>query len=380
MTCPHCGAAARCVGWRAKGVVCLLGSVRLQRHYYHCPTCGQGHYPWDVLLRTTGQRLTPGAREVLCLTGIQASFGTAADRLLHKLTGLRLCESTVGRTTEATGTALQGQQAQGLLLGDGRRYDWNVDAAGRRCAYVSLDLTGILMQGVGGAKVDGRMVTVGMIFNPQPRAADEEALSKPCAGVRYLAGFYDLEELGLQMRRQAGQVGMDDAEQWIALTDGGAGLEKFIDVHFPRAEKVLDFHHAAEHLSAFAKVYRPGKGAEPLLAAWCHSLKHAGGKQVLRLLGRLPRTQMAEPVRQDYDRLLNYLTNNVHRMDYPRYLRRGWQIASGAIESACKRVINQRLCLGGMRWGEQGSDAVAHLRALFLSDADQWEAFWAMAA
>ncbi|HTU93012.1 MAG TPA: ISKra4 family transposase, partial [Gemmataceae bacterium] len=70
---------------------------------------------------------------------------------------------------------------------------------------------------------------------------------------------------------------------------------------------------------------------------------------------------------------------NVHRRDYAAYLRQGWQIASGGVESACKTVVNQRLCQGGMRWGEEGSDAVAHLRALYRSDADQWEAFWAMA-
>ena len=72
--------------------------------------------------------------------------------------------------------------------------------------------------------------------------------------------------------------------------------------------------------------------------------------------------------------------NNVDRMDYGRYLKNGWQIASGAVESACKTVINQRLCLGGMRWSEAGSDAVAHLRALYRSDADQWDEFWAVAA
>jgi hypothetical protein len=380
MTCPHCGDAARCVGWRDKGVTCLLGWVQLERHYYHCGSCGKGHCPWDEILRTTGHRLTPGAREVVCLTGIQESFGKAADRTLHKLTGLRLSESTVERTTESVGTFLKEQQEKGVLLGEGQRYEWNVDADGASCAYVSLDLTGILMQGEGASKVDGRMVTVAMIYNPQPRQRDEEALSKPCDGVRYLAGFYDLEELGLQMRRQAGHVGMNDAQQWIALTDGGAGLERFIDVNFPRAEKILDFHHAAEHLSAFAKRYRPGPGSGPLLDAWCHSLKHAGGKQVIRMLERLPRQKMADDVQEDYDRLLNYLKNNEHRMDYPRYLKRGWQIASGAIESACKRVINQRLCMGGMRWGEQGSDAVSHLRALYQSDADQWDGFWALAA
>jgi hypothetical protein len=380
MTCPQCGDAARCVGWRDKGLTCLMGSVDLTRHYYHCANCGKGHCPWDEILRTTGQRLTPAAREVVCLAGIQESFGKAANRTLHKLTGIRLSESTVERTTESAGMQLKEKQESGVLFGQGERYEWNRDAENVTCAYVSLDLTGIMMQGEKAAKVDGRMVTVAMIYNPQPREGDEEALSKPCDGVRYLAGFYDLEELGLQMRQQAAQVGMNDAEQWIALTDGGAGLEHFIDVNFPRAEKILDFFHAAEHLSAFAKRYRPGAASGPLLDAWCHSLKHAGGTQVIRMLERLQRQKMSPEVQEAYDGLLNYLKSNEHRMDYPRYLKRGWQIGSGAIESACKRVVNQRLCMGGMRWGEEGSDAVAHLRALYQSDADQWDGFWAVAA
>jgi hypothetical protein len=380
MSCPHCGDAARCVGWRPKDILCLLGQLNLQRHYYHCAGCRQGLYPWDDILRTAGHRLTPGAREVVCLAGIQESFGKAASRTLHKLAGICLSESTVERTTESAGVQLKEMQEAGTLLGSGARYEWNRDADNVTCAYVSLDLTGILMQGEQAAKVDGRMMTVAMIYNPEPRGQDDEALSKPCAGVRYFAGFYDLEELGLQMRRQAAQVGMNDAEQWIALTDGGAGLERFIDVNFPRAEKILDFFHAAEHLSAFAKRYRPGAAAGPLLDAWCHSLKHAGGKQVIRMLERLPRQKMSVEVQEEYDGLLGYLKSNEHRMDYPRYLKRGWQIGSGAIESACKRVINQRLCMGGMRWGEEGSNAVAHVRAIYQSDADQWDGFWAIAA
>jgi len=34
---------------------------------------------------------------------------------------------------------------------------------------------------------------------------------------------------------------MDRAEQWIALSDGGNGLEDFFDVYFPGAVKILDF-------------------------------------------------------------------------------------------------------------------------------------------
>jgi hypothetical protein len=362
---------------RPKTVVSLLGEMRLWRPYYHCPHCHRGCFPWDEVLRLSPQRLTPGAQEVASLAGVQESFGKAAQRTLRKLAGLRLSESTVQRTTEAAGTRLHELQEQGVVFGPKTVWDWHQDATGQTCAYVSADATGILMQGPDGAKAEGRMANVGMIYNPQPRATDEDALAKPCDGVRYLATLDKLETLGLPLRRQGAQVGMDAAQQWIALTDGGNGLEAFIDVNFPRAEKILDFRHAGEHLADFAKMYRPDEEAEALLSRWCHTLKHEGGAALVQVLEGLDRRRMSAAARAEHAGLLGYLSKNVHRMNYPEYLRRGWHIATGAIESACKTVVNQRLCLGGMRWGEEGSDAVCHLRALYRSDPDQWDAYWA---
>ena len=63
-------------------------------------------------------------------------------------------------------------------------------------------------------------------------------------------------------------------------------------------------------------------------------------------------------------------------MEYPEYLARGWCIGSGAVESACHTVVGQRLKLAGMRWGEDGADALCHLRALYRGEKGQWEAFW----
>lgn len=380
MSCPSCHEAAQFKEYRPKSFVSLMGNIRLFRGYYHCEHCHQGHFPWDGVLRLSPQRLTPAAQEVASLAGIQESFGKAAGRTLRKLAGIRVCESTVERTTEAAGARLGQALEQGAVFGEQRPWAWNRDHAGQTCAYVSLDSTGILMQGSNGAKVEGRMVYVGMIYNPQARDPEEEALAKPCAGVRYLAGLYTLEELGLQMRRQAAQVGMNAAEQWIALSDGGNGLDEFLDVNFPRAVRILDFQHAAGHLSDLAKLVRPGKAGEKLAEAWCHTLKHAGGARLLKVLEKLDRKQMTEEAQVKHDNVLDYLRKNLHRMDYPSYLRRGWQIATGAVESACKTVVNQRLCLGGMRWGEEGSDAVAHLRALYRSDPDQWDGFWRNAA
>jgi hypothetical protein len=167
MSCPHCKESARFVGYRPKRIVSLVGDLKVERGYYHCGSCGQGHFPWDDVLRLSPQRLTPAAEEVTTLAGIQESFGKAAERTLRKLAGITLSESTVERTTETAGEQLGQALEAGAVFGPKQTWDWHKDKRGKTCAYVSLDATGILMQGPNGAKVEGKMVTVGMIFNPQ---------------------------------------------------------------------------------------------------------------------------------------------------------------------------------------------------------------------
>jgi len=376
MTCPRCRESARFKGYRSKCVVSLLGEVRVLRSYYHCARCGVGQFPWDGVLRLASHSLTPGAEEVVALAGIQDAFDPVAERMLRTMSGLSLSGSTVQRTTEAAGQRL-GQRLETCGgFGSPQQWAWHRDAAGQTCAYVSLDATGVMMQGPGGAKAEGRMAYVGMIFNPQPRAVEDDAVSKPCDGVRYLAGHYTLDELGQQMRRQAEHVGLAAAQQWVALTDGGNGLEPWIDAHFPLAAKILDFRHATEYLANLAKAVEHGDAADARLTTWCHSMKHEGGAGILRILNDLDRRRLTKAARQQHHTTTNDIRKNVERMNYPEYLRRGWQIGTGAVESACKRVVNRRLCAGGMRWSESGSNNVCHLRALFCSDANQWESFW----
>jgi hypothetical protein len=378
MTCPHCQDSARFVNYRPKQITTLLGDITLFRPYYHCDNdeCKHGHFPWDQTLRLLNRR-TPGAQEIITLLGTLDSFVKVADRTLYKATGLHLSESTVQRTTEEVGTRLgQLLEKKAVTFCPEKPWSWHQDVTGQTCAYIGVDATGVMMQGPDGAKADGRMAYVGLLFNPQPLKADDRDVCKPCDNVFYLSGHYDLAELGVQLRRQGDALGIKSAKQWIALTDGGNGLEDWVDLHFPLSIKILDFRHAAEHLGTFAKAYAKGNSAG-LLDQWCHILKHEGGAAVVALLKSLDRRTMSAEGREAHTDVLRYLQNNLHRMKYPEYIARGWQIGSGAVESACKTVVNQRLCMGGMRWAEEGSDPVCHLRALWRSDEEHWETFWA---
>jgi hypothetical protein len=225
------------------------------------------------------------------------------------------------------------------------------------------------------------MPYVALVYNPVPELPDACPYQPPAQAAmqaRYLSGLYELDELGLQLRKQAGQVGMNRAEVWIGLSDGGNGLEEFVRKNFPREPVlILDFWHAAEHLKELAKLLHPDdeERRQALVTSWCHLLKHAGGRRLVDELRDYPLPRKPA-VRQQHAEVVQYLTNNLHRMDYPQYVANGWLIGSGAVESACKTVVGQRLKQAGMRWREYGTDAMCHLRALFKSEPGQWQAFW----
>lgn len=327
----------------------------------------------------TAERLTPAAQEVTCIVAVKASFAESSERTLHKVCGLRLSESTVERVTEATGQRVGKALREKQTFGAQQSWDWHADARGKTCAYVSLDATGVRQQGENGARTEGKMASVGMLYNP--RGAEQTHARRKASTphqVRYLAGFYALDELGLELRRQAAQVGWDEAEQQIALSDGGVGLEEFFRKNFPRAECILDFWHAKEYLVKLAQaLFDEGSGeCQDWLSEQCHRLKHEGGAAVLAQLEALVVSECSGAVQEVHRCTTNYFRNHARRMDYPRYVANGWEIGSGPVESACKTVVNNRLGGGGMRWGPAGSDALCHLRALYLSEPSQWEDFW----
>ncbi|QDV34438.1 hypothetical protein ElP_23270 [Tautonia plasticadhaerens] len=317
-----------------------MGPITLAGRAYHtCPARRTGHIPIDAELGLAAGTLTPGAEEITTWAGTVGSFAEAAEKPLPRMAGLRLAESTVERTTEAAGERLSGLWAAGHALGPAADWRWNRDARGRAVGYVSVDAAGLGMPGDRGAKADGRMASVGKVFNP--RAAPSEAAPKghpPAA--RYQAGLMGLDELGARMRRQAAQVGLDRAERWVALTGGGAGRDGFMDVSFPRAVRVPDFDHAAEHLGDLAKAYCGGdaEAAGTLTGRWSHRMKHEGGGAIPATLEALDLGGRSAAAREGHRQVSGYIRNNLHRMDYPRYRAAGWQIGSGHIEAACKTV------------------------------------------
>lgn len=243
-------------------------------------------------------------------------------------------------------------------------------------------------QGAHGSAAEGRQAYVGVLFNPTPEFAEppkqpaglerpkSRANTDPAVPARYVAGLYGLDELEPIMRRQGAQLGMDSADVWVAISDGGSGLEDVLERAFPRAEAViLDYWHASEYLADLAKALYPGDTdrAEAARMQWCGLLLDEGGTVPVEYLRQERWPPHAETA---WTAAETYFANQQHRMEYPEYTARGWCIGSGVVESGCKTVVAQRLKLAGMRWGEDGADAVCHVRAVYRGDKAQWDALW----
>jgi len=382
VTCPDCDHSAGYHQDRGRTLVGLFGPIRCRRAYYYCRRCGQGLCPFDEQAGIPDRGLTPAAQQLTTLAGAVCDSFEKAAELLDEMSGVRLSESTVERTTEDAGRRIAALLSEGASFGPPVQWPWHVDAKGRTVAYVTLDATGVRQQGPKGGRAEGRMAYVGGVYNPPPAEwLTPQEQSRSAVQARYLSGLYGLADLGPLLRTLAGRVGMEQAEVWVALTDGGSGLEGFFQKNFNRAGLVLilDFYHPASYLEKLAKALHPDdeEASAGQAEQWCRLLKEEGGATALAVLQNWDwPARKSQALREQLETVQEYFSNNVHRMEYPEYLAEGWQIGSGVVESACKTVVGQRLKGAGMRWGEEGAHAVCHVRALYRSEKGQWTAFW----
>jgi len=309
---------------------------------------------------------------MVSLAGILEPFGKSAD-LLERLSGLRVGHDTCRTFTETQGERLERDNAGAMPVEpdpDAEPWDLSLppedgESFAGTVAYVGMDAFAVPVIAAEGGR-EWRMMYVGLLYDPRKQHTI------------YPSG-YDHRCLASQMRAYAIAFGLGSANRVVALTDGGNGLEAAFAGHFGgNVEFVLDFWHASEHLHGWSKV-RYGEGSSEA-AEWAgravERLRNEGGASLLEWLEEqsLPEGSSEASV-EEWRKLQGYVRNNVHRMDYPEYRRRGWDIGSGPTEAGCK-IVGERLKGSGMKWDRKNSSRVASLRAMYSSGEGLWDAFF----
>jgi len=159
-------------------------------------------------------------------------------------------------------------------------------------------------------------------------------------------------------------------KQTVVISDGATWIRNMVGELFPDAQQILDYYHLCENVNTFAKTLF--KDDELKYKPWaqhiCDSLKAGNYKAVLMELETLEK----KPHGSNFS-LFGYITNNIHNIDYPKYAKNDFFIGSGAIESANKTVLQDRLKRAGMRWNTKTAQPLLSLKAkaessLWLSD------------
>jgi hypothetical protein len=351
-----CGARARFVGYRSRNIMSLYGTVRVKRAYHRCGQCGTGLFVWDQAQGLNGLVWTPLVKSLVAEVAGRLAYGESV-RLLARLTGLAIEESSSERIVQEVGGRLRAQESDQMALAIcGGLPGPVVEAAGRQ--YVAIDGTK--------AHIDGVWHEVKTALTYRGRAG-ADGLDR-AVGQRYVAAQEPAARFGERLYGLAAAEGVEQATEVVVIGDGAEWIWNIAAHHYPQATQILDLWHAREHIHALARSYYGEGSAKGRRWAQdhCRWLEQRGPGTLLGALKRMkPRTaEQTEAVRIER----GYLERNTARMQYPRCRAAGMMIGSGPVEAACKTVVGGRLKRAGMRWSGPGADAVLAIRCALLSN------------
>jgi hypothetical protein len=168
---------------------------------------------------------------------------------------------------------------------------------------------------------------------------------------------------------------------WVVLVDGDAtqinSIEQAATACRVTVVLIVDIIHVLEYLWKAAKAWCGPD--EPKQAQWVadqtRQLLHGQVKSMVRSLRRGATAKgMSSKQREPIDHCATYLANHAPYLNYPHYLAKGYPIATGVIEGACRHLVKDRMEITGARWGLKGGEAVLKLRALCING--DFDAYW----
>ena len=381
--CPRCGQLMRRKDSRSVSWMARFGRLRTQVVRYRCSHCGLQCRPLLDRLGVEPGRISGSLARLLALLAAVAPYPLAA-RLAWLLLGVQVGAMGVWRVAQRLGEAAADYSEK---LSEYHADSRNPEMGNRHApsvVVVSVDGCALGMQVRGRRRhrvgeplpalspvEEGqfREVKTGVLLLPQERV--ETSPGRRSLVRRFLVSCLgDADAIFHRLYAQLRELGWLGLDTMVVIVGDGAEWIWNRAPWFVRRCEILDFWHAVEHAWTFARL-RYGEGSTQA-DLWVHTiaedLRAGNVRDVIRRLKRL-RPKTAE-LRESLAGLIRYYRENINRMQYDEYLRLGYGIGSGAVESAHKQVIHARLRQAGMRWSEAGARRLLALRLLLLND--QW--------
>lgn len=387
--CSKCQRAMTRRGKEPRTLLTLFGELTFKVQGFRCKPCKMVNTPVVAHLGIEPGHLSGALARLVALLGVVAPFALAAT-LVKILLGIEVDEMVVWREVKRLGQSWDIYEEEvSRHYGDVRNTNGACDAA-PDVVLLETDGATLCMQGetrrkrdeprpsettTAGEPSEYREVKTGVLLLPSERVQKGERRSLVRRVLVSCLGNAD--QIFARLFAKLCELGwMGHNTLVVIIGDGAEWIWNRVTI-FPRRCEILDFWHAVERVWEFARLHF---GADSKRAAdWAHDIAQrlrrgdvAGVIESLEAmaLGWPPLERESAPFKC-LQKLIKYYSDNAARMRYDEYLRAGWGIGSGAVESAHKQVLQARLRQAGMRWTEQGARHLLALRVLLLNG--QWE-------
>jgi len=171
------------------------------------------------------------------------------------------------------------------------------------------------------------------------------------------------------------------AKEMVHLGDGQESLWQARLDHLPSRNltDILDLLHVTPRLWQAAHVFYPEGSAEAEAFARERILRVLRGEVVGVVQGRRRMGSLwglTGAKKKTLGQVCAYLLKNRERLRYDEYLAKGYPIASGVIEGACRHLVKDRLERAGMHWTPEGAQAMLDLRSTYINgDWDEYQTY-----
>ena len=215
----------------------------------------------------------------------------------------------------------------------------------------------------------------------------EQAVEKPdttkakAQNIRRLASLErSKEDVMREIVNDAKRRDPERERPWVVVMDGALGLWSLMGKLLNDVEwtGVLDIIHVVEYLWDVGNALHGEKSPEAKTWVYDHLLAILEGR-VGRVIGGMKqilkkRKKLKKSKRKALEATVRYFENHREWMRYDEYLREGYPIGSGVVESTCGHTVKSRMSGTGRRWSIDGAESTLLLRSVYTSN--DWNEFW----
>jgi hypothetical protein len=405
---------------RERPLVTKFGQVTVSRIAYRSPGRGNVH-PLDAVLNLPEEKHSHGLRR---LAAIEAARGSmeAAGAAVTRATGVTIGKRQLEELARRCAAHVEAFYLQRVtcpapedwplvLTFDGKGIVMLPEALRPATAKAAASAQGKLATRLSPGEKHGRkrMAELACVYDaaPVPRAP-EDVISTPAQKRRKRKAQASGPKKKQKPREPQARAkwltasvtddipaviaaAFDEAErrdpahqrEWVVLIDGNNTQIEAVTAEAARrgvtVTIIIDFIHVLEYCwKAVWSFFDKGEpAAEEWVADQARKILRGKARQVAAGIRRRATAYgYRGPERAGADECARYLENKQDYLDYATALRKGWPIATGIIEGACRHIVKDRMDITGARWSLDGAEAILKLRALIATgDFDDYWRF-----